>query len=46
MVILCRRVAIIAGAPCLVAIGCAVLPPLAQDPLYHAFGDGLPGVNQ
>jgi hypothetical protein len=35
-----RRVAIVAGAACLVAAGCAVLPPLAQDPLYHAFADG------
>jgi hypothetical protein len=40
MAISYRRVAIIAGAACLVAIGCAVLPPLAQDPLYHAFADG------
>jgi len=35
-----RRAAIVAGAACLVAIGCAALPPLAQDPLYHAFADG------
>src|ERR1039457_2331665 len=34
------RLATIAGAASMVAIGCAVLPPLAQDPLYHAFADG------
>src|SRR5450759_2490013 len=34
------RLATIAGAASVVAIGCAVLPPLAQNPLYHAFADG------
>lgn len=30
----------IAGAAFVIAISCAILPPLAQDPLYHAFADG------
>ena len=34
-----RRQAIVVGAASLTAICCAVLPPLAQDPLYHAFAD-------
>jgi len=35
-----RRVTVIAGAATLIAICYAVLPPIAQDPLYHAFADG------
>src|ERR1019366_6411833 len=40
MAISYRRVAIVARAAFAIAISCAVLPPLAQDPLYHAFADG------
>jgi hypothetical protein len=35
-----RRVAIVAGAACAVAIGCAILPPRSQNPVYHVFADG------
>ena len=35
-----RRAAIAAGVACAVAVGYAALPPLSQNPLYHAFADG------
>lgn len=34
-----RRLALIAGGASLTAVCLAVLPPIAQDPLYHAFAD-------
>ena len=40
MAITYRRVAIVAGAVSLIAVAYAALPPLAQDPMYHAFADG------
>lgn len=39
MVTFYRRSAIAAGAALLLAIGFAALPPIAQDPRYHAFAD-------
>jgi hypothetical protein len=35
-----RRLATIIGATSLVAICFVVIPPIAQDPLYHVFADG------
>jgi len=35
-----RRPAVLIGAACLMVICFAVMPPIAQDPRYHAFADG------
>jgi len=35
-----RRLAMIIGVASLLAVSVAVLPPIAQDPHYHAFADG------
>src|ERR1017187_1978437 len=40
MTILNRRLAMIVGATSLVAICFLIVPPIAQDPLYHVFADG------